>query len=89
MLAYRVVPMRGPAGNLAATLEIMKMTDTSIFTCSSAKNEARLKQWDFFFFSAGCGSPGLGEEGRLEALGEGCLSSLTQCCEQASLSVHT
>ena len=49
MLAYRVVPMRGPAGNLAATLEIMKMTDTSIFTCSSAKNEARLKQWDFFF----------------------------------------
>lgn len=66
------------------------MTDTSIFTCLSAKNEARLKQWDFFFFfSAGCGSLGLGEEGRLEALGEGCLSSLTQCYDQAGLSVHT
>ena len=49
MLAYHVVPTRGPAGNLAATLEIVKMTDMSIFTCSSAKNETRLKQWDFFF----------------------------------------
>ena len=51
MFAYRVVPMRGPAANLAATLEIVKMTDMSIFTCLSAKNEARLKQLDFFFFS--------------------------------------
>ena len=65
--------MRGPAGNLAATLEIVKMTDTSIFTCSSAKNEARLKQWDFFFFLGRMWFPRAGRGGEVGGTGGGLL----------------
>ena len=63
--------MRGPAANLAATLEIVKMTDMSIFTCLSAKNEARLKQLDFFFFLGRMWFPRAGRGGEVGGAGGG------------------
>lgn len=51
------VPTCGRAGYLAVTLEILSMTDTSIFTRLSAKNEPRLKQRDFVAAGPGCPEP--------------------------------
>jgi hypothetical protein len=54
------VPTLGPAGYLAVALKIMKMTDTSIFTCWSAKMQ--VEQLDFLL--AGFGCPVFGEKRR-------------------------